>query len=280
MDSQPEPVTLDVPQVEELLRHFSSFRHDVNGCLALMVAATELIRYNPEVVKRMANTLVEQPPKIAGKVREFIEQCERSVGLRPAAEASWYAVLWKRSNFFAGTPAKPVTLTTEQAKALQNEIMQLGKELTQLGFMISGLRSLAELDVAHTAEALPNVADQFGKAILKFDQMTTQFEAAAHIEESGARRLASGSPSGPVTLTPEQLALFARRLRNFQRDMQEHLIPLLELSRLARRSPQQLQTRSAEFSDAPPKISGEITQFSAEFDKTFGITRTAPAKTT
>ena len=73
MDSLAQPVTLDVPQGEELSRHFSSFRHDVNGCLALVVAATELIRYNPSVVKRMTATLAEQPPKIAGKVRELVE---------------------------------------------------------------------------------------------------------------------------------------------------------------------------------------------------------------
>ena len=102
MDLPTQSVMLEVPQVEDLTRHFSSFRHDVNGCLALVVAATELIRYNPDVVKRMAQTLVEQPPKIAGKVREFVEQCERALGLRAATEAAWYPALWKRANLAAG----------------------------------------------------------------------------------------------------------------------------------------------------------------------------------
>ena len=74
MDLPTQPVTLEPPQIEDLARHFSSFRHDVNGCLALIVAATELIRYKPELVQRMGHTIIEQPPKIAGKVSEFIEQ--------------------------------------------------------------------------------------------------------------------------------------------------------------------------------------------------------------
>ena len=275
MDLPTQPVTLDVSQGEELSRHFSSFRHDVNGCLALVVAATELIRYNPNVVKRMTLTLVEQPPKIAGKVREFVEQCERMLGVRPAAEPSWYAALWKRSNLVAGTPAQPVTLTIDQAKALQNEVTQLCKELTQLGFMISGTRSLAARDGGGAAEALPSVMDQFTKTTLKFDHLATQFEQAAHIEEPGARRIASGAPAWEITLAPEQVALFHRRLLNFEHDMHGHLVPLLELSRIARQSPQQLQTRSVEFAQAPPKISGEMTTFAVEFDKTFGIVRTA-----
>ena len=278
MDSLAQPVTLDVPQGEDLSRHFSSFRHDVNGCLALIVAATELIRYNPGVVKRMTVTLVEQPPKIAGKVREFVEQCERMLGLRPAAELSWYAALWKRSNLVAGAPSKPPTLTIDQAKELQTEITQLCKEMTQLGFMISGARSLTSRNGTGAAEALPSVMDQFTKTALKFDQLAAQFEKAANIEEPGARRIASGLPTQPVTLSPEQVALFHRRLTNFEHDMHEHLAPLLELSRIARQDPQQLQTRSAEFAQAPPKISGEMTTFATEFDKTFGIVRaTRPA---
>src|SRR5436190_23907391 len=88
-----QSVSLTVPQVEELSRHFSAFRHDVNGCLALVVAATELIRYNPDVAKRMTATLNEQPPKIAGKVQEFIDYCERTLGLQPNGTPAWSAAL-------------------------------------------------------------------------------------------------------------------------------------------------------------------------------------------
>jgi hypothetical protein len=267
-----EPITLSVAQIEELSRHFSSFRHDVNGCLSLVVAATELIRYNPSVVQRMAATLVEQPPRIAGKVSEFVEECERTLTMR-APDSSWHAALWKRSNLVAGAPAQPVTLAPADAKSLHSELVQLGKELTQLGFMVSGVRALAALDAANGAESMPSLADQFFKVVTKYEQTATKFETTLKIEDAGTRRLASGAPSGPVTLTPEQVSLFHRRLLNLQRDMQEHLGPLLELSRLARSGPQQLQARAGDFAQQPPKISAEMTNFGTEFDKTFGIVR-------
>src|SRR5687767_949985 len=153
-----EPITLTAAQIEGLSRHFSSFRHDVNGCLSLIVAATELIRYNPDVVKRMSATLVEQPPKIAGKVSEFVEECERTLTVR-GAEPSWYNVIWKRSNIAASAPAAAVTVTPAEAKSLHGELGQLGKELTQLGFLITGVRALAVSNPGNGAEAPPSVAD-------------------------------------------------------------------------------------------------------------------------
>ena len=273
MAAPEQPLTLDVAQIEELARHFSSFRHDVNGCLSLIVAATELIRYNPDVIKRMAGTLVDQPPRIAGKVREFVAECERTLGLRPATDAGWYLALWKRSNMVAAPAPHGVPLSSEQAKALHSDLMQLGKELTQLGFVVSGTRALAGLESGQAAELLPNVADQFTKAALKFDQFATKFEQAVQITESGARRLATGSPTGPVTFTAEQLELLARRVGNLQRDLNEQLLPLLELSRLARHSPQQLQTRAGEFTAQPPKISAIMAAFGNEFDQSFTINR-------
>ncbi len=273
MDSSAQPVTLQVAQVEELCRHFSSFRHDVNGCLALVVAATELIRYNPSVVARMAKTLVEQPPKIAGKVREFIEQCERTVNLRPATEPSWYLALWPRTNFVAGAPEVPVSLQADAIKTIHSEIVQLNKEMNQLGFVISGARSLSAANQENAPEVIPNIAEQFTKAVLKFEQMARQFEEAVSIVEGGSRRLGSGAPAAPVTLSTDQVTLLQRRLNNLQSDMLEHLAPLLELARLARHSPQDIPTRAAEFSNASPKISAEINTFAVEFDRIFCIVR-------
>lgn len=268
-----QPVTLSVEQVDGLSRHFSSFRHDVNGCLSLVVAAAELIRYNPEVVKRMGATLVEQPPKIIGKVREFVLQCERTLGLRDPAEASWYAALWKRSNMVPGSPQIPRELEPDEARTLHGELMLLNKELTQLGFTISGVRTLSVMDPFHAAENLPNIGDQFAKTVLKFDQLATRFEESLKIAESGTRRLASGTPSGPVTLSPEQVAAFHHRLLSFEGDLREQVRPLLELSHLARNRPQELQLRMPEFTPQPPKISAEVTNFSVEFEGTFKISR-------
>lgn len=267
-----QAITLSTAQIEELSRHFSSFRHDVNGCLSLVVAATELIRYNPAVVQRMAGTLVEQPPRIAGKVSEFVEECERALGLRNSAP-SWYHGLWKRSNVGASGPTQPVTVDGAEARGLHGELAQLGKELTQLGFMISGARALAARDGASGTEALPTVADQFSKTVAKFEQAAARCEAALKIEESSGRRLATGMPSGPVTLAPDRIQQFHGRLEDLQRDVHEQLTPLLELSRIARSTPDQLQARAGEFAQQPPKISALMTEFGNDFDQTFGIVR-------
>jgi hypothetical protein len=278
MDLPKQPVTLDVPQVEELSRHFSTFRHDVNGCLALVVAATELIRYNPDVLKRMANTLIEQPPKIAGKVREFVEQCERTLGLRNSTEAAWYPPLWKHSNHGSALPTEPVPFTADQIKSLHNDVTYLSKEIAQLGFVLSGMRALGAMNAAYAVDALPNATDQFMKAAVKLEQLASQFERVARIQDTGPRRLSSNSPTSPITLPPEHVELFQRRLNNFERDMRDHLLPLLELSGLARRTPEKLPPRAGEFSEASPKIAAEINNFAMEFDRTFGIVRTGQAR--
>ncbi|HMJ90236.1 MAG TPA: hypothetical protein VK530_10490 [Candidatus Acidoferrum sp.] len=270
-----EPVWLDVPQVEELARHFSNYRHDVNGCLSLIVAATELIRYNPDVVKRMAATLVEQPPRIAGKTWEFALECERVLGIRPTNEPSWYRDTWKRNNAAPGEPATPATVSVETAKNLHGELLQLGKEVMQISFVIAGNKVLVEAEPSAAEDVALTAVEQLGKVTRKFDQFAQSLEQALNIDPPAPRRLASGSPSGPVTLTPDQVALFHRRLGNLQRDMADHLRPLLELSRLARTNPKEVQSRASTFAQQPPKISAELAAFATEFDDTFGIVRTA-----
>ena len=76
-----EPVTLSVEQIEELNRKLSNLRHDINGDLALVVAAAELIKLNPEILQRMLSTLLEQPPKIRDKLDRFSAELEKTVGI-------------------------------------------------------------------------------------------------------------------------------------------------------------------------------------------------------
>ena len=76
-----EPVTLSVEQIEELNRKLSNLRHDINGDLALVVAAAELIKLNPEILQRMLFTLLEQPPKIRDKLDRFSAELEKTVGI-------------------------------------------------------------------------------------------------------------------------------------------------------------------------------------------------------
>ena len=76
-----EPVTLSVQQLEELNRKLSTLRHDINGDLALVVAAAELIKLNPDILQRMLSTLLEQPSKIRDKVDRFSAEFEKMVGI-------------------------------------------------------------------------------------------------------------------------------------------------------------------------------------------------------
>ena len=75
------PVTLSVEQLEELNRKLSTLRHDINGDLALVVAAAELIKLNPDVLQRMLSTLLEQPPKIRDRVDRFSAEFEKALGM-------------------------------------------------------------------------------------------------------------------------------------------------------------------------------------------------------
>ncbi|HEU6447959.1 MAG TPA: hypothetical protein VFV23_05940 [Verrucomicrobiae bacterium] len=76
-----EPVTLTAAQIEELSQKLSSFRHDVNNNLSLMVAAMEMIQRRPETASRMWPTLIEQPKKIANTVKEISAALEIALGI-------------------------------------------------------------------------------------------------------------------------------------------------------------------------------------------------------
>ncbi len=75
------PVTLSVQQLAELNKKLSTLRHDINGDLALVVAAAELIKLNPDLVPRMSTTLLEQPPKIRERMDNFSREFEQLLGI-------------------------------------------------------------------------------------------------------------------------------------------------------------------------------------------------------
>jgi hypothetical protein len=75
------PVTLSVEQIEELTKKLSTLRHDINNHLSLIVAAAELIKFNPEMATRMSATLSEQPPKISEEINRFSSELEKAVGI-------------------------------------------------------------------------------------------------------------------------------------------------------------------------------------------------------
>jgi hypothetical protein len=75
------PVTLTVQQLEELHKKLSALRHDVNNHLSLIVAAAELIKFNPEMAARMSTTLGEQPSKISDQLGRFSAEFEKIFGI-------------------------------------------------------------------------------------------------------------------------------------------------------------------------------------------------------
>jgi hypothetical protein len=75
------PVTLTPTQIEEMSKHLSTMRHDMNGDLALIVAAAELVKLNPELLPRMLKTLTEQPPKVRERADKFSAEFEKMLGI-------------------------------------------------------------------------------------------------------------------------------------------------------------------------------------------------------
>lgn len=76
-----QPVTLNADQIDALLKKLSVLRHDINGDLALIVAAAELIRLNPSSAERMLATLLEQPAKIRHRTDQFSAEFEHLLGV-------------------------------------------------------------------------------------------------------------------------------------------------------------------------------------------------------
>lgn len=75
------PVTLTSAQIEDLNRKLATLRHDVNNHLALIVAAVELIKFNPDVLTRMIGTLGEQPAKISEEMSKFSAEFDKTFGI-------------------------------------------------------------------------------------------------------------------------------------------------------------------------------------------------------
>ncbi len=76
-----EPVTLDVRQIQELNQKLSTMRHDLNNHLSLILAGVELARQKPELIKRMIDSLGQQPAKITESIKKFSDAFETVFGI-------------------------------------------------------------------------------------------------------------------------------------------------------------------------------------------------------
>ena len=78
------PVTLTEAQILALHDELRKMRHDVNGRLANIIAAAELMRLRPDTAAERLKLLLEQPMKAAESLAEFSQQFETRLGLLKA----------------------------------------------------------------------------------------------------------------------------------------------------------------------------------------------------
>lgn len=76
------PVALSPEQIAELVKKLSVMRHNVNNHLALIVAATELIKRKPETAARFIENIANQPDRIVTEVKAFSEAFEIALGVK------------------------------------------------------------------------------------------------------------------------------------------------------------------------------------------------------
>jgi hypothetical protein len=74
-------VTLAPDQIADLNRRLSMMRHNINNQLALIVAASELIRRKPEMAPRLIENILQQPDRMTQEMREFSEEFENALGI-------------------------------------------------------------------------------------------------------------------------------------------------------------------------------------------------------
>lgn len=80
------PVTLTEEEILKLHQKLRDMRHDVNGRLANIVAAAELIRLRPDTTEERLKMLLEQPRKAADALAEFSREFETRLGLSRQAK--------------------------------------------------------------------------------------------------------------------------------------------------------------------------------------------------
>lgn len=82
-----------------------------------------------------------------------------------------------------------------------------------------------------------------------------------------------GLPTGPVTLTIEQLEELNRKLATMRHDVNNHLSLIVAAVELLKLSPESAPRMAATLAGTPTKISEEMIKFSTEFDRILGVSR-------
>jgi hypothetical protein len=80
-------------------------------------------------------------------------------------------------------------------------------------------------------------------------------------------------PSEPVTLDVGQIDELNRKLSNMRHDINNNLSLIIAAAELIRHKPHMAERMLTTLAEQPPKIAETVTRFTAEFERTFGITR-------
>jgi len=82
-----------------------------------------------------------------------------------------------------------------------------------------------------------------------------------------------GLPSQPVTLSVEQIDELNKKLGAARHDINNHLSMMMAASELIRMKPEMASKMAAKLVTQPANITELIKGFSAEFERSLGITR-------
>lgn len=80
-------------------------------------------------------------------------------------------------------------------------------------------------------------------------------------------------PDQPVTLVPEQVAELNRKLSVMRHDVNNNLALIVAAVELWRLKPETVERMITTLREQPGRVSETIAKFSADFEKTLGITR-------
>jgi hypothetical protein len=82
-----------------------------------------------------------------------------------------------------------------------------------------------------------------------------------------------GLPEHSVTLTPEQIAELNAKLSKMRHDINNNLAMMMAAAELLKLKPELADKMLGRLLEQPSKITSQIKDFSAEFERTFGISR-------
>ena len=80
-------------------------------------------------------------------------------------------------------------------------------------------------------------------------------------------------PAQPVTLTPEQIVELNKKLATMRHDINNNLSMVMAAAELAKLKPELADKMLTRLIEQPAKITAQLKDFSAEFDKILQITR-------